>query len=128
MYIYDCTRTPQPLMKLLHRANSGLQYSKSSNVSISIKMHFTTLLASALAATLTSAHPGHDIAAEIAEREVMLNQMSHRSLEHCAEEIKRSGLEARAVARRNALAERLMKERGLVGESAGQRLDDASTC
>ena len=80
-------------------------------------MHFTTFLTSALAATIASAHPGHDIAAEIRERNAGLSQMSHRSLDHCAEEIKRSGMEARAVARRNELADKLMKERGLVGTS-----------
>jgi len=79
-------------------------------------MHLTTLLTGILAASGVSAHPGHDIAQEIAEREVMLNHMSHRDLSHCAEEIKRSGLERRAVIRRNELAERLAEERGLVGE------------
>jgi hypothetical protein len=79
-------------------------------------MHFATFLAGVLATTGASAHPGHDIAHEIAEREVMLNQMEHRSLDHCAEEIVRSGLEARSIARRNELAERLRAERGLVGE------------
>ncbi|KAK5662383.1 hypothetical protein OQA88_8293 [Cercophora sp. LCS_1] len=75
-------------------------------------MRFATFLASTLA-TLVAAHPGHDIEQEIAEREVMLNQMSRRSLAHCAEEIKRSGLEARSIARRNELAEMLRRERGL---------------
>ena len=80
-------------------------------------MQLTSFLAGALAATLATAHPGHDIAEEIRERDLMLAQMSHRSLDHCAEEIRRSGMEARAVARRNAFAEQLLAERGLVGES-----------
>ncbi|KAK0617799.1 Intradiol ring-cleavage dioxygenase [Bombardia bombarda] len=90
-------------------------------------MHFTKLLAGALASTMVSAHPGHDIAAEIAERELMLSQMSHRSLDHCAEEIKRSGMEARAVARRNELHEKLMKERGIVGRATPINTSHKST-
>lgn len=81
-------------------------------------MQFVTFLAGILATTGVFAHPGHDIAHEIAEREAGLAMMSHRSLDHCAEEIKRSGLEARLVARRNAIASKLMKKRGLVGEFA----------
>ncbi|KAK3313722.1 Intradiol ring-cleavage dioxygenase [Apodospora peruviana] len=81
-------------------------------------MHLTAFFASALVVTIVNAHPGHDIATEIKERAAMMEQMSHRSLNHCAEEIRRSGMEARSVARRNALAAQLMTERGLTGRTA----------
>ncbi|KAM7208115.1 Intradiol ring-cleavage dioxygenase [Naviculisporaceae sp. PSN 640] len=74
-------------------------------------MHLKTLFASLLAAGLAIAHPGHNIAAEIAESEAIMAQMSHRSLDHYAEEIRRSSLEERAIARRNAYILKLIEER-----------------
>jgi len=79
-------------------------------------MHFSTLLAGAFAAASVSAHPGHDPAVELAEREAALSQFAYRDLSHCAEKIKARGLEARAVARRNALVNTLQKRHGLESE------------
>ncbi|KAK0642038.1 Intradiol ring-cleavage dioxygenase [Cercophora newfieldiana] len=94
-------------------------------------MRFVTFLAGVLATTGVFAHPGHDIAQEIAERKAGLQMVSHRSLDHCTEVIKRSGLEARLVARRNELADRLIKKRGLVGKThlftAQKRADPINT-
>ncbi|KAK3349510.1 Intradiol ring-cleavage dioxygenase [Lasiosphaeria hispida] len=76
-------------------------------------MHFSTFLTGTLAAALVSAHPGHDLAAELAERKEALSQFSRKDLSHCAEKIKARGLEARAVARRNALAAQIRKRGNL---------------
>lgn len=78
-------------------------------------MRFFAFLTSTLA-VIAAAHPSHDIGKELAQREMMLNQMSRRSLAHCAEVIRRTGLEARSIARRNELAEKLRQERGIIGE------------
>ncbi|KAK3381949.1 Intradiol ring-cleavage dioxygenase, partial [Podospora didyma] len=73
-------------------------------------MHFTSLLAGALATTLVAAHPGHDHTAEMAERAEMLSQFTRRDLGHCAEQIKARGLEARNIARRTKLHTKLSKK------------------
>jgi hypothetical protein len=80
-------------------------------------MRVTTLLAGALAVTSVPAHPGEDISKEIADREAMLKQLSHRSLGHCVEKIRGSALESRSIIRRNELAASIMKKHGLIGES-----------
>jgi hypothetical protein len=76
-------------------------------------MHLNSLLVGALAVSFVSAHPGHDPAVELAEREAALSQFARRDLSHCAEKIKARGLEARAVARRNALVTELQKRGNL---------------
>jgi hypothetical protein len=76
-------------------------------------MRLSTFLLGTLAAGSASAHPGHDHAAELAEREAALSQFARSDLSHCAEKIKARGLEARAVARRNALAAELQKRANL---------------
>lgn len=81
-------------------------------------MHVPTLVAAflATAAASVSAHPGHDISEELAEREAALSQFAYRDLSHCAEKIRARGLETRNVARRNALVEQLQKKANLKGE------------
>ena len=78
-------------------------------------MQLKTLVVGALAAVGVSAHPGHDLSAELAEREAALSQFAYRDLSHCADKIRERGLEARSVARRNALVEQLQKKAKLKG-------------
>ncbi|KAK1827333.1 Intradiol ring-cleavage dioxygenase [Podospora conica] len=80
-------------------------------------MHLTTLVVGALAALCVSAHPGHDLSAELAEREAALSQYEYRDLSHCADKIRERGLEARSVARRNALVQQLQKRANLKARS-----------
>lgn len=83
-------------------------------------MHVPTLVAAVLAAAAAvSAHPGHDISEELAEREAALSQFAYRDLSHCADKIRERGLEARSVARRNALVEKLQRKANLKGELRG---------
>jgi hypothetical protein len=76
-------------------------------------MHFPSIIAGILAAATVSAHPGHDPAVELAEREAALTQFSRRDLAHCADKIRERGLEARSIARRNALVTKLQKRANL---------------
>lgn len=62
-------------------------------------MHFSKLLAGALVSTGVMAHPGHDATQEIAERRAFF-QNRPRDLSHCAEKLKRSGVERRSIQRR----------------------------
>lgn len=80
------------------------------------KMHLSTFLAGALAAAFASAHPGHDPREEAAEREAALSQFTYRDLAHCADKIRERGLEARSVARRSALVQKLQKRSRLESE------------
>lgn len=67
----------------------------------------------ALAATIASAHPGHDIAHEAAERRDFLNSVKRSSLAHCATKLKARGVEARNVARRSAQVNKARAKRAL---------------
>ncbi|UZP34676.1 hypothetical protein NXS19_002492 [Fusarium pseudograminearum] len=67
----------------------------------------------ALAATIASAHPGHDIAHEAAERRDFLNSAKRSSLAHCATKLKARGVEARNVARRSAQVNKARAKRAL---------------
>ncbi|KAK0628864.1 extracellular dioxygenase-like protein [Bombardia bombarda] len=89
-------------------------------------MHLTSVLASALAATLVSAHPGHDVAVEAKERREAMSMMTRSDLSHCAEKIKARGLEAASIARREALANKHSK-RGLINARDGLNKSHAST-
>ena len=79
-------------------------------------MRLSTFLAGTLAAVFVSAHPGHDPRDEAAEREAVLSQFEYRDLAHCADKIRERGLEARSVARRSALVQRLQKRSRLESE------------
>lgn len=62
-------------------------------------MHFSKFLAGALASTGVMAHPGHDATQEMAERRAFF-QNRPRDLSHCAEKLKRNGVERRSIQRR----------------------------
>lgn len=75
-------------------------------------MHFRTILTGALAALVVSAHPGHDVKAELVQQRAMLGMMARTDLSHCAEKTKARGLEARAIARRTELLSELLEKAG----------------
>ncbi|KAK4221053.1 Intradiol ring-cleavage dioxygenase [Podospora fimiseda] len=78
-------------------------------------MHFFNFLATVLAASAVSAHPGADIEAEILETREQISQLEHRNLDHCTEILKRDGVFQRGIERRMATFERLRAERYLNG-------------
>lgn len=80
-------------------------------------MHLSSLLLGAIAATAATAHPGHDIRAELAERQAILDLVGRSDYGRCADKLKARGVEARAVARREELAKKIMKKRNLEGKS-----------
>ena len=76
-------------------------------------MHFLTpVLAASMLAGNVLAHPGEDHTHEMAER-AAFTKFSKKDLSHCADKIKARGLEARALARRAATAEKARQKRGL---------------
>ena len=60
-----------------------------------------------------TAHPGHNVAQEAAERRDFLNSVKRSSLAHCAEKLKARGIEARNIARRSAQISKARQKRGL---------------
>lgn len=60
-----------------------------------------------------SAHPGHDISQEIAERKEFLGSVKRSDLSHCATKLKARGNHKRNVARRAAALEKARAKRGL---------------
>ncbi|KAK3396225.1 Intradiol ring-cleavage dioxygenase [Sordaria brevicollis] len=76
-------------------------------------MHLSSLLLGAIAATAVSAHPGHDVRAEHAERQAILDLVGRSDYGRCTEKFKARGVEARAVARREELAKKMKKKRNL---------------
>ncbi|CAG7988724.1 unnamed protein product [Penicillium salamii] len=66
-------------------------------------------------ASIVSAHPGHDLKAEAAERAAFLKTVpvQSRSLSGCASKLKARGLENRNVARRQHAVKNLRASRGL---------------
>lgn len=66
-------------------------------------------------ATAVSAHPGHDVKAEAAERAAFFkNSNVHaRGLSQCASKLKTRGLENRNVARRAHAVKHIRERRGL---------------
>lgn len=92
-------------------------------------MHLSSLLLGAIAATAVTAHPGHDIRAEHAERQAILDLVGRSDYGRCADKLKARGVEARAIARREELAKKMMKKRNLEGKSChinASRLDEPS--
>ncbi|KAJ5123097.1 hypothetical protein N7448_009194 [Penicillium atrosanguineum] len=65
--------------------------------------------------SVVSAHPGHDHAAEAAERAAFVKSSSlqTRSLANCASQLKARGLENKNVARRQAAVKHLRRRRGI---------------
>lgn len=62
-----------------------------------------------------SAHPGHDVKAEAAERAAFLQNapIHSRSLSQCASKLKARGHERRSVARRETAVKHLRRRRGI---------------
>ncbi|KAI0601080.1 aromatic compound dioxygenase [Biscogniauxia sp. FL1348] len=78
-------------------------------------MHFIQTVVSGLALLSSSvtAHPGHDLTQEIAERREFLSSVKRTDLTHCAEKLKARGVTKRNVARRSAMLEKARAKRGL---------------
>lgn len=79
-------------------------------------MHFTTLLASVIVgfSALSAAHPGEHHEERSQESAAQLREFkanTHRSLEGCAEKLKRDGVHERAIARRQAVVDKHTKRR-----------------
>ena len=74
-------------------------------------MKYSIAIVLASLATLSIAHPGHDLKREAEERRAFLKNA--RSLDHCAEKLKARGIEQRSLERRQALAASLRAKRGL---------------
>lgn len=66
-------------------------------------------------ASMASAHPGHDVKAEAAERAAFIKRtpLTSRSLAHCGPQLKARGLERANIARRRHAANNLRRKRGL---------------
>ncbi|KAF5005352.1 hypothetical protein FDECE_8164 [Fusarium decemcellulare] len=60
-----------------------------------------------------TAHPGHNIAQEAAERREFLGSVKRSSLAHCADKLKARGVEARNIARRTAQINKARTKRGM---------------
>ncbi|KAL4932390.1 intradiol ring-cleavage dioxygenase [Aspergillus undulatus] len=80
-------------------------------------VHFSSLVTGlAGLATIVSAHPGHDVKVEAAERAAALKNIQARGLSaECSAQLKARGVEAANVARRDAMLQKVRKARGLTG-------------
>ncbi|KAH6855729.1 Intradiol ring-cleavage dioxygenase-like protein [Chaetomium sp. MPI-CAGE-AT-0009] len=67
----------------------------------------------AVLASIVAAHPGHDVAQEAAERRSYLQSVKRTSLAHCTDKLRARGINARNVARRQAVVEKTRQKRGL---------------
>ncbi|KAF4983415.1 hypothetical protein FZEAL_1144 [Fusarium zealandicum] len=78
-------------------------------------MHLSKSLVACLLAFsgAVSAHPGHDIRKEAAERREFLKSAKRSSLAHCADKLKARGVEARNIARRSAQISKARQKRSL---------------
>lgn len=72
----------------------------------------------ALASTLVSAHPGHNVKEEALERRAFLNSVKRSSLAHCADKLKARGVTQRNIARRNAQIEKARAKRSIAKRDA----------
>ena len=65
--------------------------------------------------SVVSAHPGHDVKAEAAERAAFVkgSSLHTRSLSQCASKLKARGLESRNVLRREQTVKHLRRRRGI---------------
>ena len=76
-------------------------------------MHLAAIVSlTAILSGPSIAHPGHDVAREIQEREAALMGLP-RDLSHCAEKMKARGITAEAAARRTRIAREARQARGL---------------
>lgn len=87
-------------------------------------MHFTKAAATGLAVLvgLASAHPGHDVAQEAAERREFLANAKRTDLSHCAEKLRARGIEAKNIARRKAQVEEARRKRNIKKRDIGDVL------
>ncbi|KAJ4347281.1 uncharacterized protein N0V89_011221 [Didymosphaeria variabile] len=77
-------------------------------------MRFTqTVLSGLTFLSAVSAHPGHDLTQEIAERREFLGSQKRSDLSHCAAKLKARGVNKRNVARREAALQNARAKRGL---------------
>ncbi|KAL1595172.1 hypothetical protein SLS60_009860 [Paraconiothyrium brasiliense] len=77
-------------------------------------MRFTqTVLSGLTLLSAVSAHPGHDLTQEIAERREFLSSVKRSDLSHCAAKLKARGVNKRNVARREAALQNARAKRGL---------------
>ncbi|KAJ6021203.1 hypothetical protein N7540_006707 [Penicillium herquei] len=94
-------------------------------------VQFTSVLALGLMgfASVASAHPGHDVKAEAAERSAFLknSNVQSRSLAQCASKLKARGLESRNVARRELAVEQIRNRRGLKNNGRFLKARDLDT-
>nr|ANH20401.1 catechol dioxygenase 4 [Endoconidiophora polonica] len=67
----------------------------------------------AVAASLASAHPGHNIMEEALERRDYISNAKRSSLAHCADKLKARGVTARNIARRSAQVEKARAKRDI---------------
>jgi hypothetical protein len=73
---------------------------------------FVVLVASLFFSTPTVAHPGHDVAEELAERAAYLASDSYTGLGHCADTLK--SRQAALISRRKAMVQHLRTKRDIV--------------
>ena len=80
-------------------------------------VHLASVAAIGLAtlASIVSAHPGHDVRAEAAERAAFLKHapVHSRSLAQCASRLQRRGHQSRNVARRDMAVKNIRRRLGL---------------
>ncbi|KAF2445633.1 aromatic compound dioxygenase [Karstenula rhodostoma CBS 690.94] len=77
-------------------------------------MRFTqTVLSGLTLLSAVSAHPGHDLTQEIAERREFLSSVKRSDLSHCAAKLKARGVNKRNVVRREAALEKARAKRAL---------------
>jgi hypothetical protein len=67
----------------------------------------------AILATQVVAHPGHDISQEVAERAEFLKNSARRGLSHCADTLRKRGMEDMSIKRREEAIANARAERGL---------------
>ncbi|KAJ4336130.1 hypothetical protein N0V95_008691 [Ascochyta clinopodiicola] len=73
---------------------------------------FVALAASLFFSASTVAHPGHDIAKELAERSAYIESGSYTGLSHCADKLE--ARKAALITRRKAIVQNLRTKRGIV--------------
>ncbi|KAL4898711.1 extracellular dioxygenase [Aspergillus ambiguus] len=94
-------------------------------------VHLASALVAGLAglAGVASAHPGHDIKAEAAERAAFLKRapLHSRSLNQCADKLRARGHEKRNVARRAQIVDDLRRSKGLQSRAPFLKARDVDT-
>ncbi|KFY26443.1 hypothetical protein V491_01301 [Pseudogymnoascus sp. VKM F-3775] len=83
----------------------------------------------AILATQVVAHPGHDISQEVAERAAFLKNSARRGLSHCADTLRKRGVEDMSIKRREEAIAKARAERGLPlkrGRTVRRDADDES--